>query len=148
MTRERAVRWCVEVDSPIQPSQANGSQLRGPGNPGFMSFERRRSTTTQTDGCCASEAANGQATGYYYDPDDVISIRVAWRQGEAVWTHGETVADSASEGRPSQQTTWTWPRSRCRQQHGNGSVAAGNEGVCMQPPKVWCGGCVTTTATT
>jgi hypothetical protein len=68
----RAVKWCIEVQSALAFSphrQANGSHQRGPGNPGFTSFQRRRCTTTQTDGCCASEAANGHATGYYYDQD-------------------------------------------------------------------------------
>jgi hypothetical protein len=60
--------------------------------------------TTQTDGCCASEAANGHATGYSYDQDAYDQHqggRVGrLRQCERMSLHGETVADSASESRP------------------------------------------------
>jgi hypothetical protein len=72
----------------------------------------------------------------------VIRIRVAWRQGGC-----ETVADSASESRPvldALQGVW----SRQRHWHGNCRCCGwqrGHEGVCMARPKMWCGGCVTTT---
>ena len=141
MALARAVKWCIEVQSALAFSphrQANGSHQRGPGNPGFTSFQRRRCTTTQTDGCCASEAANGHATGYYYDQDTYDQHQGG--QGEAVWVHGETVADSASEGRPPLHGRQSGVSSR----HGNsteGSCCGWQRGrLHAHSTKKWCGG--------
>jgi hypothetical protein len=149
----------VTGEGAVSPPQANGSHLQRPGNAGFMSFERRRCTTTQAAGCCASEAANGRATGYSYDQDDRDQHqggmaagcwgRVTGWQGEAVWMRNCRRLGLGEQACPRRTTGL-----KCRglwfgQDSGMAiaGVAAGNEGVRVHgaTQDVVCGGCVTTT---